>query len=313
MTRRKLRWWYCCPFALVLVVVVVLLSIFYGIYHNYSETLLAVQNSTILLQTINSFWYSSVVVMQKGRRYHSANLSLIPSTHPETYHIPPQSYVLPGNINITHSSRTIANQIQYFYLLKEAMVKYQMCLHLVHGDASNGTSAEFFAFSNEDAYNNFVSGQDDGYSTSVAHQKLRIGTTKTFCNNITFTSPDDSYYFFTFEVVVNNTVVNYMANVTLYPIAFNLSQYSPACRVGSTNSCSLALGGSHYLPSTGHYTIIASIEPDLVTTHYKVEVSFRWSIAWFVVLPFMFLVSIVTVVIVLVYRYISISRDDSTV
>ena len=266
-----------CSIGLVLVVlsIVIVNSAFISVWISFHDVISSVPklgsgNDTIILQTVNGFFHSSITVTtcdQQGDSPHINRIFLIPMADLILHNT---SYSLDYNQFDQDSPSAVTGQIENQYLLKGSKISYQMCLGSMGSDKMY---AYLFLFNNGFDFSQYQRTPTLGENLSILKRRVEIGTNNsTQCFQLMFEVPKSSYYFLALRTPGK---IFYTYKYTLNINYYDHNEYAMVCSIYDNKPCHIDVPGSLF--SSEDYTLLAYVRPNVelssVTNHVCVSAS----------------------------------------
>ena len=262
-----------------------------------SKAVLAYGGDTVLVDTVNTFWYSKWTAnecLHIGDYYHTTSLYLVSHDALATYEYDRtiKSRVFQQPLPSRRTGMINTNM----YLLDGSSIDYDIC---VTSETTQEQEGELYVFDNLDNFNAYLDEVSSGTQLSVYHEQLRIGAENiTLCTHLHFLVRRPSYYFVTANGPGN---IMYAYNATIHTVSFNHSQYGEQCRILDTFHCDVDIPSKLFEANT--YSLLGYVHPQMITdppsTHICASTQ-RSSTVIFVISTLAALIGIAIVVLILV-------------
>ena len=262
-----------------------------------SKAVLAYGGDTVLVDTVNTFWYSKWTAnecLHIGDYYHTTSLYLVSQDTLATYEY--DRTIKSRVFQQPLPSRRTGMINKNMYLLDGSSIDYDIC---VTSEAEQEQKGELYVFDNLDNFNAYLDEVSSGTQLSVYHEQLQIGAKNTTsCTHLRFLVHCPSYYFVTANGPGN---IMYAYNATIHTVSFNHSQYSEHCRILDTFQCDVDIPSKLFEANT--YSLLGYVHPQQITdppsTHICASTQ-RSSTFLFVIATLAALIGIAIVILIFV-------------
>lgn len=193
-------------------------------------------NDTILLSSVNTFWYNEVVINKATDYTEDNNLIQLYSAlcnrlvlHKQFFHFEPTTQHATENVIIVEPTYFVANSVVNITITVLNVSSPAICVELyIFDDVS-----KYYPFKEENTEK----------SDTVLHEIVKTAGDSPVTTQVFFTVPKTSYYFFGLNT---SAALTFQYSYEYLQLFYNNSDYTPpSCTLGNTNICSLSL-----LPST---------------------------------------------------------------
>ena len=250
-----------CMFIMVAVIFLMAAGLLLIVEHSQptSKTVLAYRGDTVLVDTVNTFWYSKWTAnecLHIGDYYHTTSLYLVSHDALATYEY--DRTIKSRVFQQPLPSRRTGMINTDMYLLDGSSIDYDIC---VTSEATQEQEGELYVFDNQDNFNAYLDEVSSGTQLSVYHEQLRIGAKNvTLCTHLHFLVRHPSYYFVTANGPGD---IMYAYNVTIHTVSFNHSQYNEQCRILDTFQCDVDIPSKLFEANT--YSLLGYVHPQSAT------------------------------------------------
>ena len=193
-------------------------------------------SDTILLSSVNTFWYNEVVINKATDYTEDDNLIQLYSVlcnrlvlHKQSFHSEPTTRHATENVIIVEPTYFVANSIVNITITVLNVSSPAICVELyIFDDVS-----KYYPFKEENTEK----------SDTVLHEIVKTAGDSPVTTQVFFTVPKTSYYFFGLNT---SAALMFQYSYEYLQLFYNNSDYTPpSCTLGNANICSLSL-----LPST---------------------------------------------------------------
>ncbi len=217
---------------------------------------LGYRNDTVIVQTINGFFHSSITAAtcdQRGDSPHINRMLLVPLDNLTVHHT---VYSLDYNQIYQEFPSAVTGLIDNQYLLKDSEISYQMCLGSL---GSEKWYASLFLFNDDFKFLRYRGTPELGEELSILTRKLDIGINNTTrCFQLLFKIPKSSYYFLTIRTPAE---VFYTYKYTLNVNYYDHNDYEVVCSIYDDEPCQLVIPGSLF--SLEKYALLVYVRPNV--------------------------------------------------
>ena len=189
-------------------------------------------NDTVLLSSVNTFWYNEVVIHKANDHAEDDNLIQLYSAlcnelvvHQQSFHSRPTTQHATGNVIIVEPTYFVANSVVNITITVLNVSSPAICVELyIFDDVS-----KYYPFKEENTEK----------SDTVSHEIVRTAGDSPVTTQVFFTIPKTSYYFFGLNT---SAALTFQYSYEYLQLFYNNSDYiPPSCTLGNTNICSLSL------------------------------------------------------------------------
>ena len=243
--------------------------LYFAAHHTQLSNELGFVNTTVIIGTYSSFWYSKLSVSECLQSRDYSHVNQIALVHKNYEIVRVTDFRLKRILFYQEYSSSTTGLIDYLYLLKGSSIKHNLCLASTSDSNSEGT---VFIFDDEVKYRQYVVSSDVGPELSVYSRSFEIGANnKTICTEITFDVSETAYYFI---AAMTPAGIIYRYDTLIHQFYLNKDDFNFSnCIASEPAVCDLPLSGNLF--AAEEYDLVAYIEPsiaaDPLTTHLCAE------------------------------------------
>ena len=243
--------------------------LYFAAHHTQSSKELGFVNTTVIIGTYSSFWYSKLSVSECLQSRDYSHVNRIALVHKNYEIVRVTDFRLKRNLFYQEYSSSTTGLIDYLYLLKGSSIKHNLCLASTSDSNTKGT---IFIFDDELKYRQYAVNPNAGPELSVYSRSLEIGANnKTTCTAISFDVNETAYYFIAARTPAG---IIYSYETLVHELYLNKDDFNFSnCIASEPAVCNLPLSGNLF--AAEEYDLVAYIEPsiaaDPLTTHLCAE------------------------------------------
>ena len=187
---------------------------------------------TVLLSSVNTFWYNEVVIYKENDYAEDDHLIQLYSVlcnklvvHQQSFHFKPTIRHATENVIIVEPTYFVANSVVNITITVLNVSSPAICVELyIFDDVS-----KYYPFKEENTEK----------SDTVLHEIVRTAGDSPVTTQVFFTIPKTSYYFFGLNT---SAALTFQYSYEYLQLFYNNSDYTPpSCTLGNANICSLSL------------------------------------------------------------------------